>query len=482
LRNLGRLSRSAIQSGTSRDTGGHLGTGEDVDDAPYTGDLDLTAVTTRSELAGLLRTVHLRADRPSLRTLEATTRHSVSPLSKTAVAEMLKATRFPRRTVMVAFLQACRVPDSALEPWLRAWERVAARESPAQEEVSHAVPGSRRADRPPGSHADPEQTLEPHRLREQVAHLIADNERLRLQLAAASRDADGHGSHPDRTTDPGSVHSPAGRRRELGIVLRTLRAENGMTIEQVAGHLLCSAGKISRIERGHRSGTLRDVRDLCDLYQVAGTQRDHLMTLAREGRQEGWWQSYDLQRFSIYVGLEDDATRMNVFEGMAVPGLLQTADYIRAILEAGVLRSVPEAVEQAVEVRLTRQNLLTRPNPPHLWAILDESVLHREVGGLSVIRIQLDRLIEVAEWANVTLQIIPYDRGALGSGDSGFNIMEFAGSVPDIAYTEGHFSFVYLEKPAEVERYREIFQILRTTALSEKESIEFIAKIRRSMH
>lgn len=479
-----------------------------MDDAPYTGDLDLTAVTTRSELAELLRTVHLRADRPSLRALEAKTRHSVSPLSKTAVAEMLKATRFPRRTVMVAFLQACRVPDSALEPWLRAWERVAARESAAQEEVSDAVPGSRphvsapaqrpapgtswpflsgggqniRPDRPPGSDADPEQTLDPHGLREQVAHLIAANERLRLQLAAASRDADGHGSQPDGTTDPGSVHSPAGRRRELGVVLRTLRAENGMTIEQVAGHLLCSAGKISRIERGHRSGTLRDVRDLCDLYQVRGTQRDHLMTLAREGRQEGWWQSYDLQRFSIYVGLEDDATRMNVFEGMVVPGLLQTAGYIRAIFEAGVLRSVPEAVEQAVEVRLTRQNLLTRPNPPHLWALLDESVLHREVGGLSVIRIQLDRLIEVAEWANVTLQIIPYDRGALGTSDAGFSIMEFAGSVPDIAYTEGHFGFFYLEKPAEVERYRQIFQILRTAALSEKESIEFIAKIRRSMH
>jgi transcriptional regulator with XRE-family HTH domain len=477
-----------------------------VDDAPYTGDLNLATVTTRIELAGLLRTVHLRADRPSLRTLEAKTRHSVSPLSKTAVAEMLKASRFPRRTVMVAFLQACGIPDSALEPWLRAWERVAGRESPAQEEVSHAAHGSRphasapaqrpapdtflsgggqniRADRPPGSHADSEQALEPHRLREQVAHLVADNERLRLQLAAASRDAGGRGPQPDQTTDRGAVHSPAGRRRELGIVLRTLRAENGMTIEQVAGHLLCSAGKISRIERGHRSGTLRDIRDLCDLYQVAGTQRDHLMTLAREGRQEGWWQSYDLQRFSIYVGLEDDATRMNVFEGMAVPGLLQTADYIRAILEAGVLRSVPETVERAVEVRLTRQNLLTRPNPPHLWAILDESVLHREVGGLSVLRIQLENLIEVAGWANVTLQIMPYDRGAPGmGGDGGFNIMEFAGSVPDIVCTEGHFGFVYLEKPTGVERYRQMFQILRTAALSEKESIEFIAKIRRSMH
>lgn len=100
-----------------------------MDDAPYTGDLDLAAVATRSELAGLLRTVHLRADRPSLRSLEARTRHSASPLSKTAVAEMLKAARFPRRTVMVAFLRTCGVPDSTLEPWLRAWERVAARES-----------------------------------------------------------------------------------------------------------------------------------------------------------------------------------------------------------------------------------------------------------------------------------------------------------------------------------------------------------------
>jgi hypothetical protein len=122
-----------------------------VDDAPYTGDLDMAAVATRSELAGLLRTVHLRADRPSLRSLEARTRHSASPLSKTAVAEMLKAARFPRRTVMVAFLQTCGVPDSTLGPWPRAWERVAARESRTREESAMQVLargcGLRRLDR-----------------------------------------------------------------------------------------------------------------------------------------------------------------------------------------------------------------------------------------------------------------------------------------------------------------------------------------------
>jgi hypothetical protein len=181
-----------------------------VDDAPYTGDLDMAAVATRSELAGLLRTVHLRADRPSLRSLEARTRHSASPLSKTAVAEMLKAARFPRRTVMVAFLQTCGVPDSTLGPWPRAWERVAARESRTPGEISHAGPRPRlrtpasgqelasdapgpfpsgasqdhRPDRPSGSHAAAEQAAEPHGLKKEIARLTADNESLRLQLAA----------------------------------------------------------------------------------------------------------------------------------------------------------------------------------------------------------------------------------------------------------------------------------------------------------
>jgi hypothetical protein len=166
------------------------------------------------------------------------------------------------------------------------------------------------------------------------------------------------------------------------------------------------------------------------------------MSLAREGRQEGWWQSYDLQRFSIYVGLEDDATGLNIFESMLVPGLLQTPDYIRAVLESGMFRSAPEAVEQAVEVRLTRQNLLTGPDPPHLRAILDESILHWVVGGLPVMMIQLERLIEVAKWANVTLQVIPYARGANPGTNGAFSIMEFAGPVPGIAYTEDHLGFL----------------------------------------
>ncbi len=183
-----------------------------MDDAPYTGDLDLGAVSTRDDLAALLRMVHRRADKPSLRTLEARTRHSPTPLSKTVVAEMLKATRFPRRAVMVTFVHACGVRDDAMEPWLRAWERVAAsEEARAQSGVARTVPdGQRRAavaEQPPSSATlqpssgsaggaqlrnvpvgQPSSALaaeqtEIRQLREQVSQLTSDNEKLRLQLA-----------------------------------------------------------------------------------------------------------------------------------------------------------------------------------------------------------------------------------------------------------------------------------------------------------
>jgi hypothetical protein len=147
-----------------------------------------------------------------------------------------------------------------------------------------------------------------------------------------------------------------------------------------------------------------------------------------------------------------------------------------------MLQPAPETVEQTVEVRLARQNLLTRPDPPHLLVILDEAVLHRTIGGPPVMQIQLERLTEVAEWPNVTLQVIPFSRGAHPGVNGAFNVLEFADPVPGVAYTEDYTGFFYREKPAEVKLYHKIFDLLRTAALGEADSIEFIAGIRSGIH
>lgn len=154
-----------------------------MDDAPYTGDLDLGAVTTRNDLIALLHTVHVRADKPSLRTLEARTRHDATPLSKTAVAEMLRGDRFPRKAMMIAFLRACGIPDESMEPWQRAWERVVSgEEGLARSEATQAVPTQ--SPTPISAPTDP---AEMNKLREQVNRLTEANERLRSQLGTNKR-------------------------------------------------------------------------------------------------------------------------------------------------------------------------------------------------------------------------------------------------------------------------------------------------------
>ncbi len=251
-----------------------------------------------------------------------------------------------------------------------------------------------------------------------------------------------------------------------------------MTVEQVAERLLCSATKISRMETGHRGASLRDVRDLCELYGVLDpAQREHMMTLAREGKQQAWWQSYDLP-YSTYVGLEAEAASISDYDSAVVPGLLQTEAYVRALHEAGIPRLDAGVVEQRVTERLTRQELLTKDDPPRFWTVLDEAVLRRVVGGRAVMRAQLERVIDVSGLPNVTVQIIPYAAGAHPALDSIFTILEFAGPVPAIVYVEGLVGQIYLERPQDADRYRQIFERLCTMALNPQESIDLVASVR----
>lgn len=273
------------------------------------------------------------------------------------------------------------------------------------------------------------------------------------------------------------VRSPTVRRRELGALLRALRNERGLTVEQVADRLLCSPSKVSRMETGHGIATPRDIRDLCNLYEVIDkAERERLTALAREAKQQGWWQPYDLD-FGTYVGLETEAIGLRYYQCTLVPGLLQTAGYARAMLDAAVPRLTRARIDELLEVKLTRQDILNRAEPLRLWAVLDEAALHRVVGGPKVMAAQLDRLIEVTGNPNVTVQVIAYEAGAHPAMDSTFNILEFMGSVPAVVYVEGLVGWIYIDRPAEIDKYQQVFEYLSSLALSPKESIDLVAKI-----
>jgi transcriptional regulator with XRE-family HTH domain len=276
------------------------------------------------------------------------------------------------------------------------------------------------------------------------------------------------------------VRSPTVRRRELGALLRALRTQKGLTVEQAADQLLCSPSKVSRMETGHGAAAPRDIRDLCNLYDVTDqAERDRLMSLARDGKQTGWWQSYDLE-FSNYVGLEADATELQYYQSTIVPGLMQTADYAQAIAEANVPRFPPERIDELLEVKMKRQLILEGDRPLRLWAILDEAALHRVVGGPAVMAAQLDRLIEITTNPNITIQVIPYEAGAHPAMDSTFNILGFAGSVPGLVYVEGLVGWLYLDRQDEIERYRKVFEHLSAQALNSHASMKLIAKVSKS--
>jgi transcriptional regulator with XRE-family HTH domain len=273
------------------------------------------------------------------------------------------------------------------------------------------------------------------------------------------------------------VRSPTVRRRELGALLRKLRTKKGLTVEQAADRLLFSMSKLSRMETGHGVATARDIRDLCGLYGVTDeAERDHLMQLAAEGKQQGWWQSYDLD-FGTYVGLEADATAIQRYQSIVVPGLLQTADYARAMHEADVPRLTPKRINELVEVRMLRQQLLSRDPALRFHVALDEAVLHRMVGGPQVMRGQLERLIEAANLPNVTIQVVAYSAGAHPAMDSTFSMLDFADSVPSLVYVEGLAGRIYIESPQDIARYQQVFEYLCAVALNPKESIELVKRI-----
>jgi transcriptional regulator with XRE-family HTH domain len=275
-----------------------------------------------------------------------------------------------------------------------------------------------------------------------------------------------------------SETNPTLRRRELGFLLRQLRTERGLSIDDVAERAMFSATKLSRLETGRVGASPRDIRDLCIVYGITdAAEREQLMALAKEGKQRAWWQQFDLP-YATYVGLEAEATSISDYNPDIVPGLLQVEGYARAIFESGDPTLYPAALERRIEARMRRQALLTRHDAPRFYCIVDEGALRRAVGGTAVMRVQLARIIEVASLPNVTFQLIPFEVGAHPGLDSNFVILEFAKAmVNDIVYVEGAVGNIYLESAADMERYKRIFSRLQSIALDAEGSAAMAARI-----
>jgi Domain of unknown function (DUF5753)/Helix-turn-helix domain len=273
---------------------------------------------------------------------------------------------------------------------------------------------------------------------------------------------------------------PTVQRRQLGMELKKCRERAGMTQDQVGAHFEWHSGKVFRIETARVGVTARDVKDMLALYGVDDEDyRDAMMALARRSKQRSWWADYkDIMRAGSFIGLEAEATSVRDWAPNLIPGLLQTADYARALLTAGLPNPEAAQIDRRVELRMTRQTRLTSDDPLHFSAIIDESVLRRTVGGAALMREQLECLLKASHHPNVNLQVLPFRAGEHGVMGGSATLLEFPEALDlDVVYLEGVAGDYYEEEPTEVARYRRIFERLSASALSRRETVQFITEM-----
>ncbi|MEU5940088.1 helix-turn-helix transcriptional regulator [Micromonospora sp. NPDC047548] len=274
------------------------------------------------------------------------------------------------------------------------------------------------------------------------------------------------------------MESPTFVRFQLGAQLRRVREEANVTAEQAAEVIDVSASTLRRIEAGRVGIKGPALNALLDRYAITDAElRDTLLSMAKTGKQRGWWAKYgDMpSSYRQYIGLESAAHEVQNFETLVVPGLLQTAAYARAMTSEDAFEPSPEAVERRVAVRMQRQELITS-GKLRLVAVLDEAVLHRQIGGAAVMAEQLTGLLDAGKRWNITVQVIPFREGAYASMLSSFHILNFA-SGPSVVYIEGLTGDLYAEGE-DVRRCTVVFNSLRAAALSPTDSAAMIEEIR----
>jgi transcriptional regulator with XRE-family HTH domain len=273
----------------------------------------------------------------------------------------------------------------------------------------------------------------------------------------------------------------------LGGRLRRLREDSGITRWQAGDAIRASDSKISRLELGRVAFKDRDVADLLTLYGVTDeNQRAMFTALGRQASKPGWWHKYgDILPpwFELYVGLEEAAALIRTYEVQFVPGLLQTRDYARAVTLLGHAGVPSDEISRRVDLRMARQRRLTATvpaglAPPTIWAVVDEAVLRRPLGGPRVMRAQLEHLVEVAALPNVSLQVVPFDRGGHAAAGGPFTILSFGDcDLPDVVYLEQLASALYLDDREEVDGYLAVMGRLCIEAASSGETLAMLHEI-----
>ncbi|MBK3577797.1 helix-turn-helix transcriptional regulator [Streptomyces sp. MBT65] len=273
--------------------------------------------------------------------------------------------------------------------------------------------------------------------------------------------------------------SPTARRRRLSIELKKLRETNAFTCAQVGQALDWSGSKVNRMETGSGRVQPSDIDALCRFYDTTDELREFLKSLAREAKTRGWWQVHGAgvpEWFNIYIGLEQDASTFRQYQCELIPGLMQTEAYTGELHRTGAHMSA-EDIARAVQVRMERQAMLTRPDSPDAWFVVNEGSLRNVIGDRALMREQLERVLESAELPSVTLQVLPFDSGTYPATGT-FTILGFpAPEDPDLVYRDGITDAVYLEGEHHVREYTKAFDGLRAAALSPQRSTQLIKSV-----
>ncbi|MFF1624644.1 helix-turn-helix domain-containing protein [Streptomyces sp. NPDC058272] len=273
---------------------------------------------------------------------------------------------------------------------------------------------------------------------------------------------------------------PTTRRRQLGADLRRLRERKGMTLEEAGARVGISKATLSRYETKEGSVKWPAVAALCHEYDASDEERLALVELAKGAKIQGWWRSLAdpiPESMNLMLTLEDEVVREDHYACMYVPGLLQTRAYAEAVHRASEMRCSEREVHHMVDIRMKRQELLQREEPPHIWCVIDEAAIRRTVGGREVMNEQLRHLLTVSQLPHVTVQVLPFSTGAHAAAVGSFAVL--GGPTPelDVVYVDIIGGGLFMEKPRELERYRLAFQYLSAQSLDLESSARLIHRI-----
>jgi Domain of unknown function (DUF5753)/Helix-turn-helix domain len=287
---------------------------------------------------------------------------------------------------------------------------------------------------------------------------------------------------PARTFGGGARAGATVLRMMLGAQLRRFREAADITPDRAGYAIRASRSKISRMEHGRVGFKPRDIADLLTAYGVTDEKvRAGILSLARQANAQGWWAQYgDIlpDWFEAYLGLEEAASLIRTYELQFVHGLFQTEAYAYAVTVLGHAAAPADEVDRRVSLRLKRQDLLTGPEPPRIWSVMDEAALRRPLGGRKVMRAQLSHLQEVAALPSVTLQVMPFRRGGHAGAGGSFTVLRFGEpDLPDVVYLEQLTSALYLDRRAHVDHYMEVMNRLSADALTPSETAGFLGEI-----